>query len=261
MKKGSTCLPYGWTHDLAAVIAETRAEASPAFALQTKFRAKAEFPKSETVSPAARLAVDSKRSKTDSHQGFAPTLEMCQQAIQAISEKLPRVGKMEFWDPQIISQLQQVFPEKHVHAVMACRGTERTMEPPKNLHAQEAPFRRMLMLRRDGQVPASDEQHAQKAPPAESTPRVDFEKPEPENLTPEASQGIPSEMPVEEQPVPDLAESPEPILLTCLAALETMPGPIGIKAQESPVEGGSGSKILEANFGATVVAETGSLPY
>ena len=29
------------------------------------------------------------------------------------------------------------------------------------------------------QVPASDEQHAQKAPPAESTPRVDFEKPEP----------------------------------------------------------------------------------
>ena len=42
-----------------------------------------------------------------------------------------------------------------------------------------------------------------------------------------------------------------------LAALETMPGPIGIKAQESPVEGGSGSKILEANFGATVVAETG----
>ena len=46
-----------------------------------------------------------------------------------------------------------------------------------------------------------------------------------------------------------------------LAALETMPGPIGIKAQESPVEGGSGSKILEANFGATVVAETGSLPY
>ena len=46
-----------------------------------------------------------------------------------------------------------------------------------------------------------------------------------------------------------------------LAALETMPGPIGVKAQESPVEGGSGSKILEANFGATVVAETGSLPY
>jgi hypothetical protein len=167
---------------------------------------------------------------------------MCQQAIQAISEKLPRVGKIEFWDPQIISLLQQVFPEKHVHAVMACRGTERTMEPPKNLHAQEAPFRRMLMLRRDGQVqyekhwekwselskrqlirpshacrvnvtvfareresqrasipettsvqppepmprdvpassdqvPASDEQCEQKASPAESMPRVDFEKP------------------------------------------------------------------------------------
>ena len=127
MGKGSTCLPYGWTSDLAAVIAETSAEASPAFALQTKFRAKAEFPKSETVIPTARSAVDAKRSKTDSQQGFAPTLEMCQQAIQAISEKLPRVGKMEFWDSQIISLLQQVFPEKHVHAVMACRGTERTI--------------------------------------------------------------------------------------------------------------------------------------
>ena len=46
----------------------------------------------------------------------------------------------------------------------------------------------------------------------ESLPQPDQE---PENLTPEASQGIPSEMPVEEQPVPDLAESPEPILLTC----------------------------------------------
>ena len=35
---------------------------------------------------------------------------------------------------------------------MAGRGTERTMAPPKSMHAKEAPFRRMLMLRRDGDI-------------------------------------------------------------------------------------------------------------
>jgi len=152
MTKGSMCLPYGWNSELSAYSAQLEDQASPVMAIQTKFRSKQKFPLSEIVSPHARADADAKRSKTDLHQGIAPTLETCQQAIQAVSEVLPRVGKKEVHEPQIMSMLQQIFPDKHIRTAIACRGTERTMEPPKTLHAQEAPYRRMLMLRRDGGI-------------------------------------------------------------------------------------------------------------
>ena len=105
-----------------------------------------------TVTPVARSNQDAKRQKSDSLQGIAPTHKMCQHAIEAICADLPRVGKTEIQNMQSIDLLQQFFPDKQIHRVMACRGTERTMAPPKGMHALEAPFRKMLMLRRDGGI-------------------------------------------------------------------------------------------------------------
>ena len=102
--KSSNCLPYGWNDELAAILpAEAKSELSPVFAVQKKFRPKPQFPKSETVTPAARASPEAKRSKSDLHQGIAPTIEMCQQAIQAVCETLPRVGKTEIKSPQIMA--------------------------------------------------------------------------------------------------------------------------------------------------------------
>ena len=152
LSKGGPCRPYGWNEELANMSAEQTASAFPATTVSSRFRQKPQFPKSETVTPVARSSQDAKRHKSDALQGISPTHEMCQHAIEAICADLPRVGKTEIQNRQSIDLLQQFFPDKQIHRVMACRGTERTMAPPKGMHALEAPFRKMLMLRRDGGI-------------------------------------------------------------------------------------------------------------
>lgn len=120
--------------------------------VRSQFRQKPAFARSELVTPGQRESLGAKRLKSDSCQGVAPTLEMCQQVIQDLSQQLPRVGRREITQENIVQQLQNIFPDKIVMRVMACRGTERTMEPPKKLHPQEAPYRRMLLLQRDVDV-------------------------------------------------------------------------------------------------------------
>ena len=44
------------------------------------------------------------------------------------------------------------FPEKQIVKVVICQGSERTLAPPTNMHQQEAPFRKPLLLRRDGSL-------------------------------------------------------------------------------------------------------------
>ena len=46
-----------------------------------------------------------------------------------------------------------MFNDKTIISVISCRGTDRTMPPPTHVHAEEAPFRKTLMiLRPSGQV-------------------------------------------------------------------------------------------------------------
>eukprot|EP00435_Cladocopium_sp_Y103_P073619 s3_g44.t1 len=149
--KNHACMPYGWNPELAAYVENMSSEPAPAL-VATKFRAKPQFVRSEVVIPVARANPEEKRSKRDLNQGSAPTLEMCQQAIQAVNEILPRVGRKEIANSKTLDLVQQVFPEKRIHRVVACRGTDRTMEPPKDMHSQEAPYRRILMLGRDGTI-------------------------------------------------------------------------------------------------------------
>lgn len=140
LSKGGQCRPYEWNEELADVSTDHTASAFPATTVSNRFRQKPQFPKSETVTPVARSSQDAKRLKSDSLQGIVPTHEMCQHATEAICEELPRVGKTEIQSRQSIDMLQQIFPDKQTHRVMTCRGTERTMAPPKGMHALEAPF-------------------------------------------------------------------------------------------------------------------------
>ena len=79
------------------------------------------------------------------------------QIMDTIIPILPRVGKKMIDDPKILQMVQKVFPEKIIKAILACKGTERTMAPPENLSAREAPFRRAIMkLRSTGKIMTED---------------------------------------------------------------------------------------------------------
>ncbi|CAL1170962.1 unnamed protein product [Cladocopium goreaui] len=105
----------------------------------TKVRKPPSFPKSEVLSPLARSKEGAKRSKTDPNQTLLPTLEMCQEAIQAVGNHLPRVGKTEITDQAVLNMLKNVFPDKRIHRVMACRGTEEATPDPAKAEMHPAP--------------------------------------------------------------------------------------------------------------------------
>ena len=151
--KGNVCWPYNWKAGMICMASsELNAQGEDNALVATKFRKQPQFPKSAITTPTARMPVGAKRSKTDSHQGNAPTLEMCKEALQEVNKDLPRVGKREITNPSILVMLQNIFPDKSLHRVMACRGTDRTMAPPAGMHPQEAPFRRMLIMKRTGET-------------------------------------------------------------------------------------------------------------
>eukprot|EP00438_Fugacium_kawagutii_P005439 Skav226195 [mRNA] locus=scaffold2212:160140:165589:- [translate_table: standard] len=114
---------------------------------------KAKFIRSDVIYPETRASPDAKRRKVTGKQGEMPSLESCQQVIQSVSSQTPRVGKVEITDHVIIQHLQDLFPNRIIQRVIACRGTDRTMGPPSGMMTQEAPHRRALMvLRNNGQV-------------------------------------------------------------------------------------------------------------
>ena len=89
-----------------------------------------------------------KRRRLAGKQHVGPCLEDCQEVLNRISRMMPRVGKREITESDILQPIQQMFSDKVVVSVVACRGTDRTMGPPSNLHAHQAPFRKTLMILR-----------------------------------------------------------------------------------------------------------------
>ena len=111
------------------------------------------FVRSELVFPESRVSPEAKRRKLTGKQSELPSLESFQQIIQTISIRAPRVGKIEITDSEILTDLQNLFPQKLIQKVIACRGTDRTLGPPPNMMPQEAPYRRSLMvIRSTGKV-------------------------------------------------------------------------------------------------------------
>jgi len=69
--------------------------------------------------------------------------------VKQIEGELPRVGKRVIDNPKIIQDMAKEFPEITIKAILACKGTNRRMGPPSNIHAREAPLRRSIMKIRD----------------------------------------------------------------------------------------------------------------
>lgn len=74
-----------------------------------------------------------------------PISGLSQDIMQLVSKELPRVGRKEITNPTIKRKIQELFDDKTILRVIACKGTERTLEPPKNLIKGEAPYRRAII--------------------------------------------------------------------------------------------------------------------
>ena len=68
--------------------------------------------------------------------------------MQAVHGKTPRVGKVVLRDQDLLSQFQALLPDKRVICVVACRGTDRTLGPPGDVHPDEIPLRKAMFVRR-----------------------------------------------------------------------------------------------------------------
>jgi hypothetical protein len=65
-----------------------------------------------------------------------------------VHSQLPRVGRKEILESEIIQNIQEIIGEKKVVRILACKGTERMLAPPKNMMHGEAPFRKTIALER-----------------------------------------------------------------------------------------------------------------
>ncbi|CAL1168143.1 unnamed protein product [Cladocopium goreaui] len=79
--------------------------------------------------------------------------DQAHEIMQKIEKILPRVGRKVFDQPDIKQAMQEMFPEKIIKCIVACKGTERALAPPEGLNKREAPFRRAIMkLRSNGSI-------------------------------------------------------------------------------------------------------------
>ena len=90
---------------------------------------------------------ETKRQRLSGKQQ-SPIAERARELVKLVHEITPRVGKVTIRDAAILSRLQELFPEKQIQYIMACRGTDRTIGPPDGMQPQQAPWRRALMIRR-----------------------------------------------------------------------------------------------------------------
>ena len=124
-----------------AVANKRRSSASSAPPLK-----RAKLRNSELIEPAEMPA---KRRRTSGKTPEATnTSALCDRICSQISQIAPRVGRKEIDKPQILADLQELFHEKQIVRVVACKGTERTIMPPKDLVPDEAPFRRAIIVQR-----------------------------------------------------------------------------------------------------------------
>ena len=106
------------------------------------------------LKPAAKLIepneLPRKRRRIDAKgPGDEDAKTLVQQVVASIKQQLPRVGKHEITDPRIMEKIQEIFNDKIVQRLVACKGTEQTLGPPKQMLRGEAPLRRAIVEARD----------------------------------------------------------------------------------------------------------------
>ena len=78
-----------------------------------------------------------------------------------VNKVLPRVGKRTLTvdsHPQVFQQIQSLVPNMHIRAIVACKGSNRTMPPPPDMFASEAPYRRSVFTERGTNVMKVEEE-------------------------------------------------------------------------------------------------------
>ena len=131
-----------WNHVLAASDLKRKSSGGDSLARAAKY-----------LKPAAKLIdpheMASKRrrlnQKVPDQSENKPISELSQDIMQLVSKELPRVGRKEITNNTIKRKIQELFDDKTILRVIACKGTERTLEPPKNLTKGEAPYRRAII--------------------------------------------------------------------------------------------------------------------
>lgn len=138
-------------------VEEIMASSAPATSRVAK-RARLSVPKASRPLPATLIdptQLPLKRRRINS-KGAEETNEsastLCQQVVDELIRTVPRVGKHVIDQPDIIRRLQEMFPEKQVKGVLACKGTERHMIPTPQINPEEAPFRRSIAVSRNTQA-------------------------------------------------------------------------------------------------------------
>ena len=98
-----------------------------------------------------------KRCKLTSKTPPIDATKVWEEVFQGLQQIAPRVGKIEVQDSQIISQVKTLMGNKNIQRIIVCRGTNRTIAPPKNLMKGEAPYRRSVFTERNsGKIKADD---------------------------------------------------------------------------------------------------------
>ena len=131
-----------WNHVLAATDLKRKSSEGNSPARAAKY-----------LKPAAKLIdpheMTSKRrrlnQKGPDQSENTQVLELSQDIMQLVSNEFPRVGRKEITNTTIKRKIQELFDDKTILRVIACKGTERTLEPPKNLIRGEAPYRRAII--------------------------------------------------------------------------------------------------------------------
>lgn len=144
--------PFNWEYVGNLAKAES-AEVFVGTIKTIKTRQKSNFPRAELSAPPTSAELQSKRRRLEGKQAAPTSKEQLEEMFEQINRVLPRVGKTELTQSSILRTIQELCSDKQVIRVVGCRGTDRTMSPPDNMHSQEAPFRRAVMLlRTDGSL-------------------------------------------------------------------------------------------------------------
>lgn len=74
--------------------------------------------------------------------------ELSHRITDAVIGFAPRVGRFSIDQPAIVKDIQDLLHDKEIVRVVGCKGTERTIPPPKDLPPEEAPYRRAIVVQR-----------------------------------------------------------------------------------------------------------------
>ena len=138
---GPNIQPFTLEKFARTIVQLIRRDTTSVFAITTQ-RQRSSFVRSELVTPAGRPEQEAKRRRLDGKQSSPPTLEQHQVLMKSIDNQPKRVGKQEISHGPTCQLIQEVFPDKKIVRILACRGTET---------GDEAPFRRTIMLHRVSQ--------------------------------------------------------------------------------------------------------------